>query len=577
MADDDLFKSLFPTRTGTPVGHSDERKMIEAVGGPDTIRTRIQTNLDGSTTRLKTRAGHPDFTTEGGDEVTYGNWYHGSWDTSAGWKTREGAPHSARVTGSTIANQSAAWSSGQPAHCAMLMNFEMPRKLWNTDEKRAPDPPTWKKNILHGIDKKFSILHTEGFSRRGWPYKCADKTVWFLQVSDSPDDLTVKGAAIISTTFPTPATTVGTLPNPEYYDIDYYGVAWSYAVVTFSPVDGSKAAIHYYKLDRDANNTTDSTFYDVLVAITEVTVTGGSATTPPTVTGSVTCPLQSTQNFINGRNVYGPLYGIHAGSLESVLSAGPHLNYFSIQYDKRGNRCAMVQYLTTAHGSSFSPAAGDWYLGQFILTHTEQHTAVSPPSGFSPGDLWEVWIDTQPTLLIQCRKTTPTGEEVIELYRRTWAMTWYAFVRAVPWGSGYPQPGSYNHLEQTLSGPDGVGYAVNTNIPASDVPIAGSVSQELIVDRVKKVPRMFAADDMSAEVYTAEHPFNWLDFSTHTTKMMNDAVLGVFDPVAHTLEVWATAEYVGDHTSSPITLDTHDQVIVDPSNGHFSPTTTLYF
>lgn len=574
MADDEFFKPIFPTRDGAPVGASDERKMISAVGGPDTIRTRIQNNADGSTTRLKTRGGNPEFVTEGGDVVVaMGNWYHGSWDTATGWKNRDGGPQPTRVSGSTVANQSAAWSSGQPAHCAMLMNFEMPRTLWNTDEKKAPDPPTWKKNILHGVDKKFSILHTEGFGRDGWPYKCADKTVWFLRVSG----LSVVGAPVTGATFPTPATVVGTLPDPNYYNVDHYGAAWDYVVVTFSPVNGSKAAAHYYKTDRDASNGSDSAFYPVLVAITELVVTGGSATTPPSVVGAVTCPMNSSLWPPLGRTLYGPMYGIHAGDLESIESAGPHLNYLSIQYDKSGNRCAYVQYLSDAHGPSVTASDLGFYMGQAKVSYVEQHSAISPPSGFPPGDLWEVWVDTKPTLLIQCRKTTPGGEEITEIYRREWVMSWYAFVRTTAWGSGYPQPGSYNHLEQTLSGPDGVFYHVDTNIPSSDVPIQGAFAQTVVIDRVKKVPRLRGGNDMSSEMYDVGNPYNWVDFPTHTVKMMNDAVLGVYDPATHTIEAWAAGGYIGDHASSPLTLDTHDQVIVNPDNGRFSPTTTLYF
>lgn len=573
MADDEFFKPIFPTRDGAPVGASDERKMIGAVGGPDTIRTRIQNNADGSTTRLKTRGGNPEFVTEGGNAVTMGNWYHGSWDTATGWKNRDGGPQPTRVSGSTVANQSAAWSSGQPAHCAMLMNFEMPRTLWNTDEKKAPDPPTWKKNILHGVDKKFSILHTEGFGRDGWPYKCADKTVWFLRVSGS----SVVGAPVTGATFPTPATVVGTLPDPNYYNVDHYGAAWDYVVVTFSPVNGSKAAAHYYKTDRDASNGSDSAFYPVLVAITELVVTGGSATTPPSVVGAVTCPMNSSLWPPLGRTLYGPMYGIHAGDLESIESAGPHLNYLSIQYDKSGNRCAYVQYLSDAHGPSVTASDLGFYMGQAKVSYVEQHSAISPPSGFPPGDLWEVWVDTKPTLLIQCRKTTPGGEEITEIYRREWVMSWYAFVRTTAWGSGYPQPGSYNHLEQTLSGPDGLSYHVDTNIPAGDVPIQGAFAQTVVIDRVKKVPRLRGGNDMSSEMYDVGNPYNWVDFPTHTVKMMNDAVLGVYDPATHTIEAWAAGGYIGDHASSPLTLDTHDQVIVNPDNGRFSPTTTLYF
>ena len=51
------------TRDGTPQGDGAERVMLSAVGGADYIRTKIQTNADGSDTMLRTRGGAPEFTT----------------------------------------------------------------------------------------------------------------------------------------------------------------------------------------------------------------------------------------------------------------------------------------------------------------------------------------------------------------------------------------------------------------------------------------------------------------------------------------------------------------------------------
>ena len=62
-SEDDWGKPFFPTRFGSPQGHATERKMLDAVGGFDGIRTKIRTNPDGSTTILKTRGGMPTFYT----------------------------------------------------------------------------------------------------------------------------------------------------------------------------------------------------------------------------------------------------------------------------------------------------------------------------------------------------------------------------------------------------------------------------------------------------------------------------------------------------------------------------------
>lgn len=56
-------KDNLPTRTGGSIGHSNENRLIENAGGPNTIVTRIRKYADGTTTRLKTRAGFPEFVT----------------------------------------------------------------------------------------------------------------------------------------------------------------------------------------------------------------------------------------------------------------------------------------------------------------------------------------------------------------------------------------------------------------------------------------------------------------------------------------------------------------------------------
>ena len=49
MAFDDIFK-LFSVREGTPQGKAIENRMIDAMGGPETIRKKFHTSPDGSGT-----------------------------------------------------------------------------------------------------------------------------------------------------------------------------------------------------------------------------------------------------------------------------------------------------------------------------------------------------------------------------------------------------------------------------------------------------------------------------------------------------------------------------------------------
>ncbi len=65
MAYDDKDKTFFPTRYGVAIGSGRERVMLDKVGGAQTIATKIRENSDGTTTRLKTRAGFPEFITDG--------------------------------------------------------------------------------------------------------------------------------------------------------------------------------------------------------------------------------------------------------------------------------------------------------------------------------------------------------------------------------------------------------------------------------------------------------------------------------------------------------------------------------
>lgn len=64
MSDD----KIFPTRTGESVGSATERTMLNEAQGPNSTRTVIRNHSDGSSTRLRTRDGFPEFLTVGVSE-----------------------------------------------------------------------------------------------------------------------------------------------------------------------------------------------------------------------------------------------------------------------------------------------------------------------------------------------------------------------------------------------------------------------------------------------------------------------------------------------------------------------------
>lgn len=69
--DDEKKGGIFPTHTGPHIGTSKARGMLDNIGGSaGAIRTQQWIQPDGSTTRLKTKDGMPEFITEGGGKET---------------------------------------------------------------------------------------------------------------------------------------------------------------------------------------------------------------------------------------------------------------------------------------------------------------------------------------------------------------------------------------------------------------------------------------------------------------------------------------------------------------------------
>jgi hypothetical protein len=66
---DKKFGDIFPTRTGVVSGTANERKMLDAIGGSDSFRTRIETAADGTETMLRTKNGQPQFSTSSKQSV----------------------------------------------------------------------------------------------------------------------------------------------------------------------------------------------------------------------------------------------------------------------------------------------------------------------------------------------------------------------------------------------------------------------------------------------------------------------------------------------------------------------------
>lgn len=61
--DDKKFGAIFPKRSGAAQGGATERTMLDALGGSESFRTRVQRNGDGTETELRTKDGSPQFYT----------------------------------------------------------------------------------------------------------------------------------------------------------------------------------------------------------------------------------------------------------------------------------------------------------------------------------------------------------------------------------------------------------------------------------------------------------------------------------------------------------------------------------
>lgn len=196
-----------------------------------------------------------------------GNFWHGYYSTTAGWRSRAGAvmpgfTPNALATGRLDINQ-------PDAH---LLDFGMPA-VETPEHEAALGMERWNKAVLHGSEKYYSILSAKNFGAGGWPYRAPDGTTFFLQA----DTVAASGiytlrikAGRLTTAFTAPATIVATITLPASGGVD---------TVNFSP-DGSRAAIHSY----DSEYLGSTQHNTVVRWIFDATVSGGSAEALPSVT-----------------------------------------------------------------------------------------------------------------------------------------------------------------------------------------------------------------------------------------------------------------------------------------------------
>lgn len=224
--------------------------------------------------------------------IAFGNWWHGSYRTGEGFFSRSGVAQ-AILNASSVANTQKS-VVGRDAH---LVDFDRPA-VETPAAEAAIGMERWNKAILYGKEKYYSILGTFKLGVGGWPYRAPDGIVWHLQARFfSPGTVIVFGNVLRSDiTVPTVQIAEIEVPiedtNPVWSWQSFVGLTSS-LMVNFNPKGGAQAAAHRYSP------------YQVPLWVVEFEVSGGSATTPPTISAEVTFDRASaSENTIGAPVVY---------------------------------------------------------------------------------------------------------------------------------------------------------------------------------------------------------------------------------------------------------------------------------
>ena len=176
-----------------------------------------------------------------------------------------------------------------------LVDFGMP-SLTTPDADAAKGMVRTNKAILFGYNKQYSVCGSFFFGSDGWPYKAPDGSTWHMTA--------MLGENGIVTVLARPLRSDGggndiAVTTSEAVDISNGSYLYT-ASTNFSPVDGSKAALHIY---RTVNSEVQP--YAELRYILEIAVSGGGISnrctgevTPPTAEIVVTfTPATITSHF----------------------------------------------------------------------------------------------------------------------------------------------------------------------------------------------------------------------------------------------------------------------------------------
>lgn len=203
----------------------------------------------------------------------WGNWWHGSYDTAAGFRSRAGVAQPVVAADTDAQTMAAAGSKSLESH---LVDFGMPTQATPSGEAAA-GLERWNKAILVGSSRLHSILSTDSVGTKAWLYRAPDGQVWTLQPSLSGATITVQarrlrvpGATLDS--WQTVCTRTESAHSFSFFDVNA------------SP-DGSAAAMRYLPASGGFAQGYPPPAPHWIV---EFAVSGGSVSSAPTVTAAST-------------------------------------------------------------------------------------------------------------------------------------------------------------------------------------------------------------------------------------------------------------------------------------------------
>lgn len=463
----------------------------------------------------------------------WGNWWHGSYHQTLGWRSRAGVALPAEIT----ANSAAIDARNRTDTEAHLVDFGLPEVATPAAEAAA-GLLRWNKALLFGREKAYNIKSGgQNFGRAGWPYRAPDGTVWHLKIAWTTSGQIEIYGRVLTPAFANPMTLVAT---PSWSGLPGWSASRALAV-TFAPNGGAAAAVHWRTVADNALN-----------GVLELAVSGGSATTPPTVSASLTYPnvasLTTTGSYPSGAitatsYVNGTTVWTGGASVYTAPPAG---------YDP-------AHYATETIPTTRDPISVPIYYGSPHWTRTVLgvvYGADGTRHVLSRGDHEHTPSFTDSQSIVA------TGTASYLAYRASASDPWVRGASLAETGVLIASSGSRHlHGEMALE---------RDGAPVASLHTYRDFSSSGIYNTATGTWSDTTVSDVTSGNYTGSAP--------RSSGMSNDTVAWIGDDVAHVVYAWAGADHAqayGD--AAAVSLDGTNRICVDPVTGAFDPAITRRF